>query len=293
MMNAITKENVAPVLPWRGARDGFRAEVMEALLAGSADVAADESAAFALDSTGPWHALISSAILPPEKKMILAFSGGLDSALISVAIAETGRDLPKLFLTSSSGGRDDVLVEAARASLDCHYDTVRVDHEDVIDCIRRHAGLLSSLPDYTQRILAVCELFLGENSEGYDGIVTGHGPEAVLGGFHRRAVAAVDRPDEMAERLFLNLDRLDKVARATGKEFVLPLISPAMLTELIKWRRRGLEKNDLVEFLPDSYRLPEIKSSLQNGSGIHYLFVRAVKAAGHRYTRDYMEELIR
>jgi hypothetical protein len=38
--------------------------------------------------------------------------------------------------------------------------------------------------------------------------------------------------------------------------------------------------------------LPPEKSSLQNGSGVHYLFARMARRAGARYVRDFMESLI-
>lgn len=182
-------------------------------------------------------------------------------------LAEILPDMPRLTLATSPSVRD------ARAAVTL----INVDEDRIRSVIAAHGSLLRDLPDYTQRILAVCETILCEEARAFGFLVTGHGPEAILGGFRRRGLPAVD---EIDGRLALNRTRLEKVSAAAGCPIHLPFYNDAVIEQLFELRRAGFVKTS------------ENKSAFQNGSGIHYLFERMAKSAGFRYTREYMTSLL-
>lgn len=201
----------------------------------------------------------------------LAFSGGTDSLLLRFAFS------PARIVTLS-------VVGCGRDSGD--GEIILVDEEMVLSLISEHKMMLKKFPVYTQRILAVCELFLCRSGTP---LMTGHGPEAVFGGFRRRGIPDLDRVDETLDSLFVNVDRLAAVAAAAQCELILPFLEPAVFSSLVAHRRVGLSKEELyARYLPV---LPP-KASLQNGSGVHYLFARMAKRKGFRFVKEYFESLL-
>lgn len=225
-------------------------------------------------------------------RFMLAVSGGTDSALLAMALG--GARFPRaVTLAVAPDSRDLLAARRLGATLGFSPEPLFIDENGLRAIIARHAGLLRELPDYTQRILAVCELFLARAAaERGAALVTGHGPEAILGGFHRRAAPAADDHDAMLDRLFLNLRRLNCVASACRCEIRLPFLEPEVLAAIAALRRAGRGKEDVILSARPDLPLPAKKSSLQNGAGAHYLFVRMARRAGARHVRDYMETLV-
>jgi hypothetical protein len=224
--------------------------------------------------------------------LMLAASGGTDSALISLALLGTPFP-PVVTLAVSSDSRDLLATRRLGATLGFTPQPLLVDEEKIRATIATHARFLADLPDYTQRILAVAEILLARAAAGTGAaLVTGHGPEAILGGFHRRATPLIGDHDGMLGRLFLNLRRLNRVAIASDSEIRLPFLEPEVFAAIAALRRAGGDKEGVIHAVRPDLPLPPEKSSLQNGSGVHYLFARMARRAGARYVRDFMESLI-
>lgn len=244
-------------------------------------------------SIAPLLELLGAAIKEKAsvRPCLLAFSGGTDSSVL--AHAGAGFYKSAIILQTDQGGRDRVFAESSAKLLSIEFETLCVSEPDLLEMIERRCGLLRELGDYTQRILAVCELFLAERAASERAVlVTGHGPEAFLGGFRRHALPDPDRPEAMIERLRLNLDRLTAIGETTGVEIFTPFASENVRAELIALRRAGADKSLLENALSAEFSAPLVKSSLQNGSGVHYLFERIARARGFRRTRDAMEALL-
>lgn len=223
--------------------------------------------------------------------LILAFSGGVDSALLLSAFEGDDRLAGLLVLTTSESGRDFVSARSAARFAGRELMEIRAGEEAILRVIDEHCSLLGGLADYTQRILAVCELLIFcEAASRGAALVTGHGPELFLGGFTRRAAPSMDEPETIIERARLNLFRLEQVARATDCRLILPYLTSPMIEIMAALRRSGGTKDDLSACVAGAS--PRPKASLQNGSGVHYLFARLARRAGCEYVRDFMEELI-
>lgn len=233
---------------------------------------------------------LRSCLEREDPPLCLAFSGGVDSALLALAGAGLFRRAVTLV---SAKGRDARLSAEAAGYLGLEPERLPVDDALLLGVIARHRNLLADLPDHTQRILAVCEILLCEAAAAAEEtLVTGHGPEAVLGGFARRPLLDLDDRDGIAAAYELNRTRLDRVASATACRLILPFHQPAIRDELMRFRGQGGLKADLVSLLPEGFPVAEPKSSLQNGSGVHYLFARLARANGCRLVRDYWKVLL-
>lgn len=220
----------------------------------------------------------------------LAFSGGADSLLLATAFSRCGFAPSLMVLTTRADGSDAVRASEAAHRLGRPLDVELVSEEDILTTISENRALLARLPDYTQRILTVCERLLADRARAHGDIVwTGHGPEAILGGFRRHAAPHPDDGDAMIDRLRLNISRLDAVARAAGMTFILPFLDTRVLHVLAASRRQGMTHADLAPTTPTA---AGAKRSLQNGAGIHYLFAKKSRAEGHSTVRGYMEFLI-
>lgn len=227
----------------------------------------------------------------PDGAICLGYSGGGESALLARALA--GRRFHPLLLQTPQGGRDREPAIALARELGIAVETVLLDEAELLLLIEEYREALQPLADYTQRILALCELALARAAfERGAALVLGHGPEALFGGFQRHATPDLSRPDTVTGRLWLNVSRLDRVAAAVNITLHLPFLDPAVFALLASWRRSGRDKPELIASHVPAWHAPQIKSSLQNGSGVHYLFVALAKRAGERYVRDHMERLL-
>jgi asparagine synthetase B (glutamine-hydrolysing) len=222
----------------------------------------------------------------------LAFSGGSESVVLAETFRALQRPFKAIVLETARRHRDaDAAVEAA-ASQGIPLERLRVTEEDVLRVANRHRDLLLTLSNQTHRILAVCEIFLGEAALRDDRtLVTGHGPEAVLGGFRRRPIPSLENTDAILDSLAANLHRLRSVEAAVGCTIELPFLDERVFAALVAMRREGLDKTSLAARAGCAL-IPAEKISLQNGSGVHYLFEEMARRNGHRLTRDYMEALL-
>ncbi|MEK8023069.1 MAG: asparagine synthase-related protein [Candidatus Hydrogenedentota bacterium] len=221
----------------------------------------------------------------------LAFSGGTDSTMLALA---AGTSCRLFVLATDRGGRDLAGCRRTAELMGLACDAVVVTLPDIIVLIESHREILSGLQDYTQRILAVCELFLcREAFRTGSKLVAGHGPEAIFGGFRRRAAPSLDELDEISRESNVNAARLRIVARESGCEILLPFFESDVWNSLLDARRKGLDRVGMVRGRLPDYQPLQQKAALQNGSGIHYLFAREARRRKFSYVRDFMEELIR
>ncbi len=227
------------------------------------------------------------------KPLLLAFSGGLDSSLLACALRDTLDDESLAVLSTRDARRDGATAAAAARFLGLPCSIVTADEDSILEVIRSHREILRPLPDYTHRILAVCEIHLfARAADAGRLLVTGHGPEALLGGFHRRPGPSLDDPGRILDGLMANVARLNAVAAACGARVAAPFWNPGAVSILARMRRAGAEHDDMGRYLPAGFPLPESKSSLQNGSGVHYLFERMAEGRGFGRTRDFMDSLL-
>lgn len=236
---------------------------------------------YALDQWERERSRVVAELLPEGVSSCLAFSGGADSLLLARDLLSIGRPVRLLCLAVSPDARDAVRAAAAARELSAPIELVLVTDQDLDACLADHEGLLQGLHGTTQRVLAIAESLLVSAARrlGNRHLWTGHGPEAVLGGFHRRPDPRPEETGRMAAGIELNARRLNAVAGAhpdAGVTLVHPFFHPRLLQAARVLRSSGLTHHDLAP--PGS--LP--KAALQNGSGIHYQLERLARADGFR-----------
>jgi asparagine synthetase B (glutamine-hydrolysing) len=221
--------------------------------------------------------------------MILAFSGGLDSSLLASRMPGSRA----VVLTAGRNNRDLPTARRAAEVFGLLLTEEAVAEDRVLELIDRHRSLLKSLSDYTQRILAICEICLIEAAVREGALlVTGHGPEAIFGGFRRRSAPDALDSESIARTVALNRARLEAVMTATGRRILTPYFEPRVFAALMALRLRGETRETLRDRLPFSVPTKTPKAALQNGSGVHYLFERIARRHGAARTRDHFEKLV-
>lgn len=219
----------------------------------------------------------------------LGFSGGTDSRILARTLVELGYRPRLLCLATAETTRDVRNARAAAASLGLPLETALVDDADLRDALASCAAVLPGLLDTTQRVLAVAEnlLVAGAMRNGNGTLWTGHGPESILGGFHRRPAPASGEIDRMIASIALNARRLSAVLATRSSDFglVCPFYEPRLLTALRRLSASGLGHDDLAPGSP-------AKASLQNGSGIHYRLERMARADGFARLSDWFANRI-
>lgn len=216
-----------------------------------------------------------------EKPVALAFSGGTDSLMLAQDLLAAGARARFFCLAVTPEARDARRASAAAGRLDLRLELAIVTDDELRACLERLGEFPPGLVGTTQRVLAIAETLLAEVALrlGAEELWTGHGPEAVLGGFHRRRDPGPDENARMAASIELNAGRLNRVALAhsdSGLVFVHPFLHPRLLAAARGLRSAGVTHRDLAH--QDS--LP--KAALQNGSGIHYRLERCARADGFR-----------
>ena len=228
-----------------------------------------------------------------NQPLTLAYSGGTDSLLLRQTADRSQASWQNLLLLSVRGGRDEAGAREFAKETNISLDLIEVDDQHILEVISEHRVLLAPLQDYTQRILTICEIILCKAAKARNtALITGHGPEAILGGFKRQVLPDPDRPQEILSRIILNVTRLEAVAKATKQCIFLPYYDPEIFGALVAMRRAGKTKLDLEANLDFSVNQDSLKSSLQNGSGVHYAFQKMAKLNGVRKVSEYMESLI-
>jgi len=224
----------------------------------------------------------------------LAFSGGLDSSLLLYAFVSHSKKIPRLFvLTTPSHNRDRRDAHEVAQSFGAKVEEVIVDLGAIMKTIQENQELLKNLPDYTHRILAVCEIQMAKfaSSHGLN-LIVGHGPESILGGFVRRKLPSLNDWNSIEKTLLQNLVRLNAISKKYSIEIFLPFLVPEVFASLLSLQKNGMVKSGLSSLLPNGTPLQSKKASLQNGSGIHYLFEKAMEKKGFKRTRDALEDLL-
>lgn len=208
----------------------------------------------------------------------LGFSGGTDSRILARDLVALGHRPRLLCLASSEATRDHRHARAGAAELGLPLSAVLVGDADLRRALDSCAGLLSRLADTTQRVLALAEgILMAAVARADEGeLWTGHGPESILGGFHRRPSPGSHEIERMVASIELNTRRLSAVRtrQSPARPLVCPFYQPRMLRALRRLNVTGLGHGDLEPGAP-------AKASLQNGSGIHYRLERIAREDGH------------
>lgn len=220
-------------------------------------------------------------------RITLGFSGGADSRMLARDLVSLGRRPRLLCLAVSKSTRDCRNAHDGAAALGIPLSFLLVHDTDLRRALESSSDLLAGLTDTTQRVLALAEsILMAKIAQEDDGeLWTGHGPESILGGFHRRPSPAGYEIERMVASIELNIRRLSAVRarHAPSCPLVCPFYQPRLLSMLRRLNVTGLGHGDLEPGAP-------AKASFQNGSGIHYRLEQLAREDGHTRLSAWFEE---
>jgi len=258
-------------------------------------------------------AAASAASDDPDTEVAVAFSGGVDSALVAAGLDAAGVDAP-LYAGGFPGSHD---LDAARSAAHVMGRELRVVEftvDDVERAVPRVARAIDR-PDAMAVQIALPLFLVAERAaaDGYSHLAVGQGADELFGGYAKVARAPEDprvdadtvcgARDEMLATLPKQLERDVLALRAAGVEPVAPLLHDRVVETALRLPGdalvddRGERKRALRlaarEFVPDRVAFRE-KKAVQYGSLAARELDRLAREAGFkRRMDDHVTEYVR
>jgi len=255
----------------------------------------------------------SSASTDPETGIAVAFSGGVDSALVAAGLDAAGIDAP-LYAGGFPESHD---LDAARSAAHAMGRELRVVEFDVDDVERAVPEVARAIdrPDAMAVQIALPLFLVAERaaSDGYTHLAVGQGADELFGGYAKVARAPEDprvdadtvrgARDEMLETLPAQLERDVLALRAAGVEPVAPLLHDHVVETALglpgdalvddRGERKRALRLAAREFVPDRIAFRE-KKAVQYGSLAARELDRLAREAGFkRRMDDHVTEYVR
>jgi asparagine synthase (glutamine-hydrolysing) len=240
------------------------------------------------------------AIEAPASDVAVAFSGGVDSALVAALVDAPG------YVVGFPESHDVAAARSAARAMDADLTVVDLDHETLADAVPRVARAIDRTDAMSVQI--ALPLFLVAErvaADGYDNLVVGQGADELFGGYAKVEHAPTDprvdadtvvgARDEMLSTLPDQLDRDVRALAAAGVAPVAPLLDPRVVDAAralpgdFLVSDRGERKYALRlaarEWVPDSVAFRE-KKAVQYGSLVGRELDRLARQAGFKRRRD-------
>ncbi len=262
----------------------------------------------------------ASGVASPEVRgadvdadIAVAFSGGVDSALVAAGLDAAGIDAP-LYAGGFPGSHDLDAARTAAHAVDREVRVVEFTVEDVERAVPRVARAIDR-PDAMAVQIALPLFLVAERAaaDGYSHLAVGQGADELFGGYAKVARAPEDprvdadtvrgARDEMLTTLPKQLERDVLALRAAGVEPVAPLLHDCVVETALRLSGdalvddRGERKRALRlaarEFVPDRVAFRE-KKAVQYGSLAARELDRLAREAGFkRKMDDHVAEYVR
>ncbi|HMB50523.1 MAG TPA: asparagine synthetase B [Natronoarchaeum rubrum] len=258
-------------------------------------------------------AAASAASDDPDMEVAVAFSGGVDSAVVAAGLDAAGIDAP-LYTGGFPGSHDLDAARSAAYAMDRELRVVEFTVGDVERAVPRVARAIDR-PDAMAVQIALPLYLVAERAaaDGYTHLAVGQGADELFGGYAKVARAPEDprvdadtvrgARDEMLATLPDQLERDVLALRAAGVEPVAPLLHDRVVETALRLPGdalvddRGERKRALRlagrEFVPDRVAFRE-KKAVQYGSLAARELDRLAREAGFkRRMDDHVTEYVR
>jgi len=229
-------------------------------------------------SGGDLLALLENSVatlLASSKKVAVALSGGLDSALVLMLVRRlTGRAVPILTLATGLPGYcelDDTLTTAR--ILECgSVEAVQVSVEQMVDALPA-AITACETPLFNLHPVSKLLLARAAAAQGFDAVITGDGADQVFAGSDARnyipIIGALVRATGVALWSPFFDERIIAWARARGtdpEKTALRTAAGTLLPAEIAWRKKSPRL--APDFVLDRYRDPHLEAQLAPRLGL-------------------------
>jgi asparagine synthase (glutamine-hydrolysing) len=236
----------------------------------------------------------------PEADVAVAFSGGVDSALVAALV-----DAP-CYVVGFPESHDVAAARSAARAMDLDLTVVELDHDALADAVPRVARAIGRTDAMSVQI--ALPLFLVAErvaADGYGHLAVGQGADELFGGYAKIERAPTDSRvdadtvvgarDELLRTLPDQLDRDVRALAAAGVDPVAPLLDPRVvdaaraLPARYLVSPRGDRKYALRlaarDWVPDSVAFRE-KKAVQYGSLVGRELDRLARQAGFKRRDD-------
>lgn len=282
-------------------------EAVVAALRDALEVAFD----FFESARGPNGPAVQAGSNGSESNLAIAFSGGVDSALIAAALGAP------LYCVGFPDSHDVRAARRATARLDSHLEVVELDHsmlELAIPRVARATGRTNAMD--VQIALGPSLVAARVRADGYDSLALGQGADELFGGYAKIANAPADHRveantvrgarREVLQSLPDQVERDVLAVRDRGVEPVFPLLHDEIVRVALGLAGEQLIRSDGIRkwafreaaraWLPDELATRE-KKAMQYGSLIAREVDRLARQAGYKRRLDdhvtrYVESLL-
>ncbi len=223
-----------------------------------------------------------------EKKVGIAFSGGVDSTLVSKICKDLGFDITLLTI-GFSDSHDISFAKDVNEILKLHHEISEIDHDSFNEIASKiNKKINTDNLSWNENCIAFYYVAKLANSLGINKVVTANGIDELFCGYNAYREAIEKGEDKVIELMNSKLENEQKMMQAVNEvtsEFGVQIIQPLLSKNFIEYAKSipvsekitgkdDLMRKHMIRKLASEIGVPEIstnkrKKALQYGSLIH------------------------
>ena len=229
-----------------------------------------------------------------EKKIGIAFSGGVDSTLVSKICKDLEFDITLLTI-GFPDSHDIAFAKDVNEILNFHHEISKIDHDSFNEIASKiNKKINTDNLSWNENCIAFYYVAKLANSLGIKNVVTANGIDELFCGYNAYREAIEEGEDKVIELMNSKLDNEQKMMQAVNEvtsEFGVRIIQPLLSKEFIEYAKSipvsekitgkdDLMRKHIIRKLASKIGVPEIstnkrKKALQYGSLIHKALLKS------------------
>jgi len=229
-----------------------------------------------------------------EKKVGIAFSGGVDSTLVSKICKDLGFDITLLTI-GFSDSHDISFAKDVNEILKFHHEISEIDHDSFNEIASKiNKKINTDNLSWNENCIAFYYVAKLANSLGINKVVTANGIDELFCGYNAYREAIEKGEDKVIELMNSKLENEQKMMQAVNEvtsEFRVQIIQPLLSKNFIEYAKSipvsekitgkdDLMRKHIIRKLASKIGVPEIsankrKKALQYGSLIHKALLKS------------------
>jgi len=229
-----------------------------------------------------------------EKKIGIAFSGGVDSTLVSKICKDLEFDITLLTI-GFSDSHDIAFAKDVNGILNFHHEISKIDHDSFNEIASKiNKKINTDNLSWNENCIAFYYVAKLANSLGIKNVVTANGIDELFCGYNAYREVIEEGEDKVIELMNSKLDNEQKMMQAVNEvtsEFGVRIIQPLLSKNFIEYAKSipvsekitgkdDLMRKHIIRKLAAKIGVPEIstnkrKKALQYGSLIHKALLKS------------------
>ena len=229
-----------------------------------------------------------------EKKIGIAFSGGVDSTLVSKICKDLEFDITLLTI-GFPDSHDIAFAKDVNEILNFHHEISKIDHDSFNEIASKiNKKINTDNLSWNENCIAFYYVAKLANSLGIKNVVTANGIDELFCGYNAYREAIEEGEDKVIELMNSKLENEQKMMQAVNEvtsEFGVRIIQPLLSKEFIEYAKSipvsekitgkdDLMRKHIIRKLASKIGVPEIstnkrKKALQYGSLIHKALLKS------------------